>query len=126
MFWGRTTRVYDQYSELMSKENNLKEKFKIALISTENAISGDYLKENIKNKKTKKDLNYFEIDSLNSKEEFVKYRAESDSRALLKKFSNEKIFKSNYPKNTACKSLYEFSEKVRCELLGSEMLKAQN
>ena len=123
MFWGRTTRVYDQYSELMSKENNLKEKFKIALISTENAISGDYLKENIKNKKTKKDLNYFEIDSLNSKEEFVKYRAESDSRALLKKFSNEKIFKSNYPKNTACKSLYEFSEKVRCELLGSEMLK---
>ena len=107
----------------MSKENNLKEKFKIALISTENAISGDYLKENIKNKKTKKDLNYFEIDTLNSKEEFVKYRAESDSRALLKKFSNEKIFKSNYPKNTACKSLYEFSEKVRCELLGSEMLK---
>ena len=107
----------------MSKENNLKEKFKIALISTENAISGDYLKENNKNKKTKKDLNYFEIDSLNSKEEFVKYRAESDSRALLKKFSNEKIFKSNYPNNTACKSLYEFSEKVRCELLGSEMLK---
>ena len=123
MFWGRTARVYDQYSELMSKENNLKEKFKIALISTEKAISGDYLKENIKNKKTKNDLNYFEIESLNSKEEFVKYRAESDSRALLKKFSNEKIFKSNYPKNTACKSLYEFSEKVRCELLGSEMLK---
>ena len=55
MFWGRTTRVYDQYSELMSKENNLKEKSKIALISTENAISGDYLKEHIKNKKAKKD-----------------------------------------------------------------------
>ena len=107
----------------MSKENNFKEKFKIALISTERAISGDYFKENSKNKKTKKDPNYFEIDSLNSREEFVKYRAESDSRALLKKFSNDNIFKSNYPKNIACRSLYEFSEKIRCELLGSEMLK---
>ncbi len=107
----------------MSKENNFKEKFKIALISTENAISGDYLKKNLKNKKNKKNFNYFEIESLNSREEFIKYRAESDSRALLKKFSNDNIFKSNYPKNTACKSLYEFSEKIRCELLGSEMLK---
>ena len=107
----------------MSKENNIKEKFKIALVSTEKAISDDLLKKDPKNKKNIKDLNYFDIDSLNSREEFVKYRAESDSRALLKKFSNESIFKSNYPKNKACKSLYEFSEKVRCELLGSEMLK---
>ena len=107
----------------MSKENNFKEKFKIALISTENAISGDYLKKNLKNQKNKKNFNYFEIESLNSREEFIKYRAESDSRALLKKFSNDNIFKSNYPKNTACKSLYEFSEKIRCELLCSEMLK---
>ena len=104
----------------MSKENSIKEKFKIALISTEKAISDDYLK---KDKKNSKEINYFEIDSLKSKEEFIKYRAESDSRALLKKFSDEKIFRLNYPKNSACKSLYEFSEKLRCELLGSEMLK---
>ena len=104
----------------MSKENSIKEKFKIALISTEKAISDDYVK---KDKKNSKEINYFEIDSLKSKEEFIKYRAESDSRALLKKFSDEKIFRLNYPKNSACKSLYEFSEKVRCELLGSKMLK---
>ena len=107
----------------MSKENNIKEKFKIALISTENAISDNYLNKKLKNKKNIKDLNFFEIDTLNSKEEFVKYRAESDSRALLKKFSKEEIFKSNYPKNVSCKLLYEFSEKIRCELLGSQMLK---
>ena len=107
----------------MSKENNIKEKFKIALISTEKVISDDYLIKNKKSKNVKKNIDYFEIDSLNSRNEFVKYRAESDSRALLKKFSNEEIFKSNYPKNIACKSLYEFSEKIRCELLGSEMLK---
>ena len=107
----------------MSKENNIKEKFKIALISTEKVISDDYLIKNKKSKNVKKNIDYFEIDTLNSRNEFVKYRAESDSRALLKKFSNEEIFKSNYPKNIACKSLYEFSEKIRCELLGSEMLK---
>ncbi len=104
----------------MSKENNIKEKFKIALISTEKVISGNFLE---KNKKNKKDLNPIEIDSLNSKKDFIQYRAESDSRALLKKFSDEAIYKSNYPKNASCNSLYEFSEKIRCELLGSEMLK---
>ena len=107
----------------MSKENNIKEKFKIALISTEKVISDDYLIKNKKSKNVKKNIDYFEIDTLNSRNEFVKYRAESDSRALLKKFSNEEIFKSNYPRNIVCKSLYEFSEKIRCELLGSEMLK---
>jgi len=107
----------------MSKENNIKEKFKIALISTEKVISDDYLKKKSEIKKNKSDLNYFEIDTLNSKEEFIKYRAESDSRGLFKKFSDEIIYKQNYPKNASCIALYEFSEKIRCELLGSEMLK---
>ena len=49
MFWGRTARVYDKYSDLMTKESNIKEKFKIALISTEKVISEDYLKKNPKN-----------------------------------------------------------------------------
>ena len=107
----------------MSKENNIKEKFKIALISTEKVISDDYLKKKSEIKKNKSDLDYFEIDTLNSKEEFIKYRAESDSRGLFKKFSDEIIYKQNYPKNASCIALYEFSEKIRCELLGSEMLK---
>ncbi len=107
----------------MSKENNIKEKFKIALISTEKAISDDLFQINQKKNNIKKDLDYFEIESLNSKEEFIKYRAQSDSRALLKKFSDKNILKLNYPKNMACRTLYEFSEKVRCELLGSDMLK---
>ena len=107
----------------MSKENNIKEKFKIALSSTEKVISDDYLKKKSEIKKNKSDLNYFEIDTLNSKEEFIKYRAESDSRGLFKKFSDEIIYKQNYPKNASCIALYEFSEKIRCELLGSEMLK---
>ena len=75
----------------MSKENNIKEKFKIALISTEKAISDDYSNKNNKIKKKTSELNYFEIDSLNSKEEFVKYRAESDSRGLKKNFQMRKF-----------------------------------
>ena len=43
----------------MSKENNIKEKFKIALISTEKAISDDYLKKNLKNKKNLKRFKLF-------------------------------------------------------------------
>ena len=82
----------------MSKENNIKEKFKIALISTEKAISDDYLNKDTKIKKKTNESDYFEIDSLNSKEEFIKYRAESDSRGLKKKFSDQGIYKSNYPK----------------------------
>ncbi len=107
----------------MSKENNIKEKFKIALASTEKVISDDYLKKKLKNKKDSKDISYFEIDKLNTKEEFIKYRAESNSRALLKKFSDEYTLNLNYPRNSSCKLLYEFSERIRCELLGSEMLK---
>ena len=38
----------------MSKENNIKEKFKIALASTEKAISDDYLKKNLKIRKFRK------------------------------------------------------------------------
>ena len=37
----------------MSKENNIKEKFKIALVSTEKVISDDYLKKKMKLRKIK-------------------------------------------------------------------------
>ena len=84
----------------MSKENNIKEKFKIALASTEKVISDDYLKKKLKNKKDSKDISYFEIDKLNTKEEFIKYRAESNSRALLKKFSDEYTLNLNYPRRS--------------------------
>ena len=48
MFWGRTARVNDQYSNLMNKEDSIKEKFKQALQSTYKVISDDY--KTVKNK----------------------------------------------------------------------------
>ena len=108
----------------MKKEDNFKEKFKQALISTIKVISDDYHSKNIEKKNlSSKNYNFFEIDNLNSKYDFTKLRAEADSEALKRKFSNKEIYKKNLPKNSSCRMLYDTSEKIRYELLGSKMLK---
>ena len=107
----------------MSKENNIKEKFKLAIISTAKAISDDYNTDKEKKIKNQKNIDFFELEKLNDRHDFIKYRAEADSKALRKKFSNEQIYINNRPKNSSCRSLYDLSEKVRCEMLGSRMLK---
>ena len=110
---------------MSSKENNFKEQFKQALISTAKVISEDYkldvkkLDKNLSNKKT----DFFDITNLSNKNDFVRLRAETDSGALKKKFSNKEIFNKNLPNNPSCKSLYNIAEKIRYELLGGKMLK---
>ena len=108
----------------MNKEDSIKEKFKQALTSTFKVISEDY---KIKNKDQKKlDEEIFqisELDNINDKSKFTKLRAETDSKALKKKFSNSKVFVKNIPKNTSCQNLYKTAEKIRYEVLGSKMLK---
>ena len=107
-----------------NKETNLKEKLRLALQSTIKVISDDLKidKKDINNK-TSKEFDFFQLDNLNTKTDFIKARAESDSTALKKKFSNEEIYLKNLPKNSACKSLYSIAEKIRCEYLGGKMLK---
>jgi cobaltochelatase CobT len=110
---------------MSSKENNFKEQFKQALISTAKVISEDYkldvkkLDKDLSNKKT----DFFDITNLSNKNDFVRLRAETDSGALKKKFSNKEIFNKNLPGNPSCKSLYNIAEKIRYELLGDKMLK---
>ena len=106
------------------KDDNLKEKLRQALISTEKVISDDFeIKQNLDHKKNPKNNNFFNLENLNSKNDFIKARADSDSAALKKKFSNNEIFKKNLPLNSSCKSLYAVAEKIRYESLGSKMLK---
>ena len=110
---------------MSNKEDNFKEQFKQALISTAKVISEDY---NSDVKKIDKDLNakkidFFDVTSLSNKNDFVRLRAEADSGALKKKFSNKEIFKKNLPNNPSCRSLYNISEKIRYEVLGGKMLK---
>ena len=93
---------------MSSKENEIKEKFRQALISTSRVIADDF-QINIKNKNLKSDnTNFFEIDNLSSKNDFIRLRAETDSGALKKKFSNKEIFNKNLPNNPSCKSLSNF------------------
>ncbi len=108
----------------MNKEDNLKEKFKQALISTVKAISNDFkLQEELNNNSSSKNYNFFELDNLNSKEDYIKLRAETDSEALKRKFSNKEIYQKNLPKNSSCRTLYDISEKIRYEILGTKILK---
>ena len=108
----------------MNKEDNLKEKFKQALISTIKVISDEYrVKTELKENLSSKNYNFFELDNLSSKQDYIKLRAETDSEALKRKFSNKEIYKKNLPKNSSCRSLYDITEKIRYELLGTKMLK---
>lgn len=108
----------------MNKEDNFKEKFKEALISTLKVISDDYKINENENKNLKsKNLNFLGIDSIKNKEDYNKARAETDSEALKRKFSNNNICQKNSPTNSSCKLLYNISEKIRYEVLGTKMLK---
>ena len=106
----------------MNKEDSIKEKFKQALQSTYKVISEDY-KVGKSKKKDEKNYSVGEIDNILDKNQFKKLRAETDSEALKRRFSNRKLLNKNSPKNPSCRTLYHLAEKVRYELLGSEMLK---
>ena len=108
----------------MDKDENLKAKFKQALISTVKAISEDYKNNTEIEQKnnSSKNYNFFELDNLNNKYDFLKFRAETDSEALKRKFSNKKIYLKNLPTKPTLKALYNVSEKIRYEKLGTKML----
>ena len=109
----------------MNKEESRKERFKIAIASTVKVISG---KEKIvinfgDNDSNSKNLDFFQLDNLKDSEDFTKIRAEADSRALKIRYSNKKIYEKNLPTNSTNKFLYELSEKIRYEQIGSNNLK---
>ncbi len=106
-----------------NKNESLKEKLRQALSSTAKVISDDLNINYKKNAENSEKQSLIELDNLNSKSDFIKARAETDSKALKKKFSSETIFKKNLPSSSSCKSLYTITEKIRYEKLGSEMLK---
>ncbi len=107
-----------------NKIYSLKEKMRQALTSTMRVISEDFKIKNEKLKNSNTEISEIQIiDNLSSPQDFIRLRAEFDSTALEKKFSNKDIFESNLPKNISCKSLYTIAEKTRYEILGSQMLK---
>jgi len=110
---------------MSNKESNFKEQFKQALISTIKVISEDYKPDPKKLEKEigSEKIDVFDVTNLSNKNDFIKLRAQTDSQALKKKFSDKEIFNKNLPNNPSCKSLYNIAEKIRYEVLGSKMLK---
>ena len=109
---------------MSGKETTLKEKFRLALTSTAKVISDNFELDNkLSDKKRTKEHNTIEIDNLNNPSDFIRLRAETDSAALKKKFSNNAVYKKNLPSNTSSRSLYNIAEKIRYEVLGGKMLK---
>ncbi len=108
---------------MSNKNNNIIEKFRIALASTSRVISDDFEFDKSSEKKKSKELNNFEIDNLINPSDFIRLRAETDSKALKKKFSNNQIYQKNLPANASSRSLYNIAEKIRYESLGGKMLK---
>ena len=108
----------------MKKDQNIKEKFKQALISTIKVISDDYNKDiKIKKEKISNNFDFIEVEKLENLQNYIKLRAEADSEALKLKFSDKETYHQNAPKNSSCKRLYDISERLRYEILGSKMLK---
>ena len=99
----------------MNKKEALKEKFKIALISTIKVISEkDKVEVNFENKNlSSKDLHFFDLDNLKNIDDYTKIRAETDSEALKLRYSNKKIYQKNLPKTPTAKSLYHLTDKIR-------------
>ena len=72
----------------MNKEDNIKEKFRQALISTVKVISDEYRIDNkLKKNLSSKNYNFFEIDNLNNKQEYIKL-----TRQISIKVINEDFF----------------------------------
>ena len=107
-----------------NKSEHFKAKLKQALTSTARAISDDFkIEENLNQNEISKKFDFFDLENLNSKNDFIKARAESDSAALKKKFSDENVYNKNLPLKSSYKSLYSIAEKIRYEALGCKMLK---
>tara|TARA_B100001057_G_scaffold311809_1_gene311838 strand:+ start:3375 stop:5186 length:1812 start_codon:yes stop_codon:yes gene_type:complete len=106
------------------KREILEEQIKQALTSTYKVISDKLINNNSKNKTFDvKSLDFSEIKDLKNKADYIKLRANTDTEALKLRFSNNDIYLKNHPKNPALRKIYQLSETMRCEMLGSKMLK---
>ena len=112
------------------KVDSIKEKlenFKIAISSTVKSLSNSPKIEvsfgNQISKTDQKLIKLPDLNALNNKLNFEEIRAIADSKSLMVRFSDEKIFKNYEPDGNISKRLYKISEKIRCEKIGSSYFK---
>ena len=106
--------------------DNKKEKFedfKTAISSTVRSISNSEKIEvsfgNQTPKSEKNSIKLPELNQVNNKLNFDQIRAMADSKSLNFRFSNNDTFKQYEPTGNISKKLYDISEKIRCEKIGT-------
>ena len=105
----------------MKIDQELNERIKIALKSTFNVLSRDLISPNKNKKKSRgKDIEFSDFESLAAKKYIEENRAFSDSSALKVYYSKEKILNKYKLSNNLANSLYQMSEKIRYECIGSK------
>ena len=103
------------------------EDFKTAISSTVRSLSNSQKIEvsfgNQPSQSKHKTIQLPNIHQANNKINFEEIRAIADSKSLKFRFSNSKIFKKYEPKGNISKKLYNISEKIRCEKIGTSYFK---
>ena len=105
-----------------TKKENI-ENFKAAINSTVRSISNSQKVEvscgNQSININKKSIKLPELENLNNISDLNKIRAIADSKSLRHRFSNKETFKKFEPEGNISKKLYDISEKIRCEKIGT-------
>ena len=94
---------------MSKKEEFFKEKFKQALDSTYKVISEDF--DNLSKKENRKDIEDYKISNLYSREDYVKFRAFTDSNALKKSFQIKPFLKKIFQKISPTKYSMKLQKK---------------
>ena len=106
------------------KREILEEQIRQALTSAYKVISDKLINNKPRNKTLDiKSLDFSEIKDLKNVTDYIRLRANTDSKALKLRFSDKDIYNENHPKNPALREIYRLSEIMRCEILGSKMLR---
>jgi len=103
------------------------ENFKTAISSTVRSLTNSQkLEVSFGNQQSKTEQNSIRLPDLqqnNNKLNYEEIRAIADSKSLNYRFSNKKIFKQFEPEGNISKKLYNISEKIRCEKIGTSYFK---
>ncbi len=111
----------------MENKKEKVEDFKTAISSTVRSLSNSQKIEisfgNQTLKSDKEAIKLPDIENISNKLNYEEIRAIADSKSLNFRFSNKKILKKYEPDGNISKKLYNISEKIRCEKIGTSYFK---
>ena len=111
----------------MENKKEKVEDFKTAISSTIRSIADSQkIEVNFGNQSSKSEVNSIRLPELEQRKKSINFeeiRAIADSKSLRFRFSNQKTLKKYEPAGNISKKLYNVSEKIRCEKIGTSYFK---